>query len=45
VQLLLGHTSVQTTEKHYAPFVTSQQRLLDAATDRLDFESPAARGT
>jgi site-specific recombinase XerD len=44
VQLLLGHTSVQTTEKHYAPFVTSQQRLLDAATDRLDFESPAALG-
>jgi len=37
VQLLLGHSSVQTTEKHYAPFVKSTQRLLDAATDKLDF--------
>ncbi len=37
VQLLLGHTSVRTTEKHYAPFVKSQQRLLDAAVDKLDF--------
>jgi site-specific recombinase XerD len=37
VQLLLGHTSVHTTEKHYAPFVRSQQRLLDAAVGKLDF--------
>jgi len=37
VQLLLGHTSVRTTEKHYAPFVKSQQRLLDDAVDKLDF--------
>jgi integrase/recombinase XerD len=37
VQLLLGHTSIKTTEKHYAPFVQSFQRILDAATAKLDF--------
>lgn len=37
VQLLLGHSSVRTTEKHYAPFVQSQQRLLDEAVAKLDF--------
>jgi integrase len=37
VQLLLGHTSIKTTEKHYAPFVESFQRVLDAATAKLDF--------
>ncbi len=39
VQLLLGHTSIKTTEKHYAPFVDSFQRILDAATSKLDFVS------
>jgi integrase/recombinase XerD len=42
VQHLLGHTSIRTTEKHYAPFVASHQRLLDAATATLDFV-PAPR--
>lgn len=37
VQLLLGHSSIRTTEKHYAPFVQSMQRTLDAAVARLDF--------
>jgi len=37
VQLLLGHTSIRTTEKHYAPWVQSMQRILDAATAKLDF--------
>ncbi len=37
VQILLGHTSVRTTEKHYAPFVQGQQRLLDEAVGKLDF--------
>jgi site-specific recombinase XerD len=37
VQLLLGHTSIKTTEKHYAPYVESFQRILDAATSKLDF--------
>jgi integrase/recombinase XerD len=43
VQLLLGHSSVRTTEKHYAPFVRSQQRLLDAAVQKLDFGEGASQ--
>jgi integrase len=39
VSLLLGHTSIRTTEKHYAHFVRSQQRLLDEAVGKLDFSS------
>ena len=38
VQLLLGHESVKTTEKHYGHYVVAQQKLLDAATDTLRFE-------
>lgn len=37
VQLLLGHTSIRTTEKHYAPFVRSMQRILDEAVSTLHF--------
>jgi integrase len=37
VQLLLGHTSVRTTEKHYAHYVKAQQKLLDDAVAKLDF--------
>jgi site-specific recombinase XerD len=43
VQKLLGHESVRTTEKHYAPWVAAHQALLDAATDRLDFVKRTAR--
>lgn len=39
VQLLLGHKSIKTTEKHYAPFVTSMQRILDDAVSKLHFAS------
>lgn len=42
VSKLLGHTSIRTTEKHYAPWMASQQKLLDAATARLDFEAKGA---
>jgi integrase/recombinase XerD len=31
VSILLGHTSVKTTEKHYAPFVKASQDALEAA--------------
>jgi integrase/recombinase XerD len=37
VQLLLGHTSIKTTEKHYSHFVSAHQALLDAAAASLDF--------
>jgi integrase len=37
VQLLLGHDSVKTTEKHYAHFVQAHQARLDDATAKLDF--------
>jgi integrase len=44
VQLLLGHSSVVTTEKHYAPWVSSMQDRLDRAAEKLDFTatSPGA---
>lgn len=37
VQHLLGHSTIRTTETHYAPFVASHQLLLDAAVSKLDF--------
>ena len=43
VQLLLGHKSTRTTEKHYAPFVESFQAMLDAATSKLDFGESAPK--
>lgn len=39
VQHLLGHSSIRTTEKHYATFVSSHQKLLDSATASLNFLS------
>ena len=43
VQLLLGHTSIRTTEKHYAPFVAAMQEGLDEAVSTLHFGTRAAR--
>ena len=43
VQMLLGHESVRTTEKHYARFVKAHQELLDRATATLDFEREPGR--
>jgi len=43
VQLLLGHTSIKTTEKHYAPFVASTQRIVDEALSGLHFGSTPDR--
>ena len=37
VQLLLGHTSLRTTERHYSPFVSAFQQRLDRATAKLKF--------
>jgi integrase len=41
VSRLLGHKSVTTTERYYAPWVRSHQKLLDEAVAVLDFVSPA----
>jgi integrase/recombinase XerD len=38
VQLLLGHSSLKTTEKHYAPYTKRMQDRLDAATSKLHFD-------
>jgi integrase len=32
VQLVLGHKSIRTTERHYAPFVVEYQSMIDEAT-------------
>jgi site-specific recombinase XerD len=37
VQLLLGHASIVTTEKHYAPWVQAFQQQMDTAVTGLDF--------
>src|SRR5215469_1515173 len=40
VQKLLGHTSIKTTEKHYAPWCRDMQKTLNAATATLNFGAP-----
>jgi integrase len=35
VQLVLGHKSIRTTEKHYAAFVPEYQQMIDVATDAV----------
>ena len=44
VQILLGHKSITTTEKHYARFSPAQQALLDTSTRRLSFDTKGALG-
>lgn len=43
LQILLGHRSIKTTEKHYAMFQVSQQKLLDSATAALQFGHKPSR--
>lgn len=43
VQHLLGHDSIETTERHYAHFVAEHQALLDRATAALQFGQQPAR--
>ena len=45
VQTLLGHSSIRTTEKHYLPYMSSHQQMLDDAVALLDFEAKAAPRT
>jgi site-specific recombinase XerD len=40
VQLLLGHDSIKTTEKHYAGFMPDHQNALNRATATLNFAVP-----
>jgi integrase/recombinase XerD len=42
VQLLLGHKSIRTTEKHYAHFVKSTKKRLHEAVSKLDFSQKEA---
>ena len=35
VQLVLGHKSISTTEKHYAPYVAEYQQKIDDATNAV----------
>jgi len=44
VSVLLGHTSIKTTEKHYAPFVQATQLALDAAV-KMSWNSKVIRHT
>lgn len=39
VSKLLGHTSIKTTEAHYAPWVREMQSRLDEATEKLNFSA------
>jgi integrase/recombinase XerD len=41
VSLLLGHSSVTITEKHYAPFVKARQEQLDSSV-KLSWQAQAA---
>lgn len=42
VSMLLGHTSIRITERHYAPWVRSRQDLLEAALRRALAHDPLA---
>ncbi len=44
VQLLMGHASIQTTERNYGKFVLSHQTLLDSATGGLTLKPRAKPG-
>jgi integrase/recombinase XerD len=39
VSLLLGHSSIKITEKHYAPFVKARQQQLEISA-RMAWDKP-----
>jgi integrase/recombinase XerD len=43
VSMLLGHSSIKVTEKHYAPWVRARQRQLEESLDRAIKDDPLAR--
>jgi hypothetical protein len=44
VSILLGHSSVKITERHYAPWVQSRQVQLEADLERVWRKDPLAQG-
>ena len=40
VSILLGHTSIRVTERHYAPWVRSRQEQLEADVSRVWSSDP-----
>jgi integrase len=42
VSILLGHTSIRVTEKHYSPWVRARQEQLEADVARVLFNDPLA---
>jgi integrase/recombinase XerD len=45
VSILLGHSSIKVTEKHYAPWVMARQQQLEADVLRSWEHDPLAKGT
>jgi integrase len=43
VSILLGHSSVKITERHYAPWVRSRQAQLEADLERVRRKDPLAQ--
>jgi integrase len=43
VSMLLGHSSIKVTEKHYAPWVQARQKQLEESLDRAIKSDPLAR--
>jgi integrase len=43
VSMLLGHSSIKITEKHYAPWVHARQKQLEESLDRAIKSDPLAR--
>ena len=44
VAMLLGHKSIKTTEKHYAPFVMARMEQLDASVKAAWVTKPSEAG-
>jgi integrase len=42
VSILLGHTSIRVTEKHYSPWVRARQEQLEADVARVLLNDPLA---
>jgi len=43
VSMLLGHSSIKVTEKHYAPWVSARQKQLEDSIDRANKSDPLAQ--